>query len=200
MRAAIVGSVIALSVAIGVCAPARADYPWMFAQVTCVPTLGYFAIRRTTIMNLPNMGPYLTEGIRPGENVREALRRDNGFFDSDSLERDPFTCSIAKFRSPPGWGTEERPAFTVKVVGHYDRNSEEGSYCRIADNAEIILDGKSIGRIVLNPCKNGDMTISIEVAHNGVELMTKKCVEPSIFDDPAGKQMVCTETPIRDVK
>jgi hypothetical protein len=198
MRSWLVGSVASLSVAMAASAPARADYPWMFAQVTCTPILGYFSIRRITIMNLPDKGPYLTEGINPGADVREALRRENGIFDSDGLERKPFTCSIAKFKSPTGWGAEERPGFDVKVIGHYDRDSEEGSYCRIADNVEIIVNGKSIGRIVLNPCKNGDMTVSIEVAHNGVELISRKCIEP--FDDPTGKQIVCTESPVGDVK
>jgi hypothetical protein len=33
-----------------------------------------------------------------------------------------------EFKSPTGWGAEERPGFDVKVIGHYDRDSEEGSY------------------------------------------------------------------------
>jgi hypothetical protein len=200
MRAWLVGLVVSLSVAVAACTPARADYPWMFAQLTCAPTLGYFSIRRITIMNLPNKGPYLTEGLQPGPGIAEALRRENRIFDSDGLEREPFTCSIAKFKSPTGWGAEERPGFDVKVVGHLDRHSEETTYCRIVDNAEVFLNGKSIGLIVLNPCKNGETAISIEVAHDGVQLVAKKCVEPSDFDDPTGKQIVCTESPAGDVR
>jgi hypothetical protein len=166
----------------------------MFAQVACAPTLGYFSIRRITIMNLPNRGPYLTEGLEPGLGIAEALRRDNLIFDSDGLEREPFTCSIAGFKPPSGWGGKERAGFNIKVIGHYDRHSEESSYCRIADNAEVILNGKSIGLIVLNPCKSGETTVSIEVAHDGVGLAVKKCVEPSIFDDPAGGQIVCSDS------
>jgi hypothetical protein len=41
-------------VTVVLCFPAHADYPWMFAQVVCAPTLGYFSIRRITIMNLPD--------------------------------------------------------------------------------------------------------------------------------------------------
>jgi hypothetical protein len=200
MRAWIAGLVTSLSVAVSTCGPARADEPWMFAQVTCAPTLGYFSIRLITIMNLPQMGPYLTEGLNPSANVREALRRENGIVDSDSLKREPFTCSVAEFKPPTGWGAVERPAFDVKVIGHLDGYSEETSYCRIVDNAEVFLDGKSIGLLVLNPCKNGERLISIEVAHDGVQLAVKKCVEPSIFDDPTEKQTVCTESPIAKIK
>jgi hypothetical protein len=183
-------------VTVALCFPAHADYPWMFAQVVCAPTLGYFSIRRITIMNLPNKGPYLTEGLEPGQGIAEALRRDNLIFESNGLEREPFTCSIASFKSPPGYGERERAGFDVKVIGHRDGHREESSYCRIADNAEVILNGKSIGLIVLNPCKSGETTVSIEVAHDGVELTVKKCVEPSIFDDPAGSQIVCRDSPL----
>jgi hypothetical protein len=200
MRQWIVGSVVSLSVAIGFCVSARADYPFMFAQVTCAPTLGYFSIRRMTIMNLPKKGPYLTEGLEAGPGIAEALRRESRIFDSDGLEHEPFSCSIAKFKSPTGWGAEERPGFDVKVIGHLDRDSDQGSYCRIANNAEVIINGKGIGRIVLNPCKDGETTVSIEVAHDGVKLMVKKCVEPSIFDDPTEKQIICSETPISDAQ
>jgi hypothetical protein len=31
--------------------PAHADYPFMFAQIVCALTVGYFSIRRITIMN-----------------------------------------------------------------------------------------------------------------------------------------------------
>jgi hypothetical protein len=41
---------------------------------------------------------------------------------------------------------------------------------------------------------------SIEVAHNGVELMSKECNEPSIFNDPNGNQIACKERPLAYVK
>jgi hypothetical protein len=186
-----------LTVAMAASTPARADFPWMFAQITCAPILGYFSIRRITVWNLPDKGPYLTDGLFPGAGVREALERDNGIFGSESLSAKPFTCSIPEFKPPPGWGAG-RPSFDVKVIGHYDRNSEEGSYCRIVDNIEVFVNGKSIGLMVLNPCKNSDLTVSVEVAHNGVELASKRCVEP--LNDVTGEQIVCTESPVVDAK
>jgi hypothetical protein len=194
MNSRIVASIFSIFLTVTFCFPAHADFPWMFAQVVCAPTLGYFSIRRITIMNLPEKGPYLTEGLEPGAGIAESLRRDNQIFDADGLEREPFSCAIPGFKPPPGWGTA-RVGFDVKVIGHLDRHSEESSYCRIVDNAEVFLNGKSIGLIVLNPCKSGETTVSIEVAHDGVELAVKKCVEPSTSDDPAGNQIVCSDSP-----
>jgi hypothetical protein len=195
MRSRIVASVLSMLFTVALCFPAHADYPFMFAQITCAPALGYFSIRRITIMNLPNKGPYLTEGLEPGPGVDEALRRDHLIFDSDGLEGEPFSCSIPGFKPPVGWGSATRAAFDVKVIGHRDHDSQESSYCRIVDNVEVLLNGKSIGLIVLNPCKSGETIVSIEVAHDGVELAVKKCVEPSIFDDPTGNQIVCSDSP-----
>jgi hypothetical protein len=64
-----VASVLSMLVTIALCSPAHADYPWMFAQMVCAPSLGYFSIRRITIMNLPHKGPYLTEGLEPGPGI-----------------------------------------------------------------------------------------------------------------------------------
>jgi len=96
---------------------------------------------------------------------------------------------------PPGWGARERASFDVKVIGHLDRHSEESSYCKIVNNAEVFLSGKSIGQIVLYPCRNSETIVSIEVAHDGVELVVRKCVEPSLFDDPDGNKIVCSDSP-----
>jgi hypothetical protein len=101
MRSRIVATLLSLFATVGLCYPAHADYPWMFAQIVCAPTLGYFSIRRITIMNLPEKGPYLTEGLEPGPGVAAALRRGNSIFDSDGLETEPFTCSVPGFTPPP---------------------------------------------------------------------------------------------------
>jgi hypothetical protein len=185
-------SILSVFLAGALCFPARADFPWMFAQVACVPKLGYFSIRKITIMNLPDYGPYLTDGLKPGAGVREALQHDQLIFDSDGLEREPFVCSIPEVDST-------RAAFDVRVVGRLDRDTGEQSYCRIADHAEVILNGKSIGFVVLNPCKNSDETVSIEVAHDGVELAVRTCVNP-LLDNVGGHQIVCSDSPFADVR
>jgi hypothetical protein len=195
MHSRTVATLISLFVTLALCNPAHADYPWMFVHIVCAPTLGYFSIRRITIMNLPNKGPYLTDGLEPGAGISAALRRDNLIFDSEGLKTEPFMCSVPGFTPPPGWGGPPRASFKVEVVGHHDRNSGESSYCNIADNAEVFLNGKSLGLIPLNPCASGDTPVIIEVAHNGVELIVNKCVLPSIFEAPSGNKIVCNEKP-----
>ena len=67
-----IASALSMLVTVALRFSAYADYPFMFAQTVCAPSLGYFSIRRITIMNLPSKGPYLTEGLKPV--VRELLK------------------------------------------------------------------------------------------------------------------------------
>jgi hypothetical protein len=41
---------------------------------------------------------------------------------------------------------------------------------------------------------------ALEVARNGVELMSKECNEPSIINDPNKSQIACKERPLAYVK
>jgi hypothetical protein len=196
MRPCITATLLSLLVTAGLCDPAHADYPWSFVHIVCAPTLGYFSIRRITIMNLPEKGPYLTEGLEPGPGIAAALRRANSIFDSEGLKTEPFKCSVPGFTPPSGWGQTWRAGFKVEVIGHLDRNSQESDYCRIADNAEVFVNGKSIALIPLNPCGRDETPVIVEVAHNGVELTVRKCVLPPASEDPVGNKIVCSEKPL----
>jgi hypothetical protein len=174
---------------------ARADEPWNFAQTTCVPELGYFSIRKILIMNLPHKGPYLAEGLAASPSVVDALQSKYGIFDSEGLSAHPVTCKIPHLAAVPGW-EREREGFEVKVVGHFDRekNSQESSYCKMTESAEVVVNGKSVGSIVLNPCENGPMLVSIEVSHDGVELAIRRCTHDPFADTTANQeQVVCRE-------
>jgi hypothetical protein len=103
--------------------PAHADEAWSFVQITCAPELGYFSIRRFFVMDLPHMGPYLTEGQDPGRAVVAALQRKNGIFDSKSLQDNPFDCSIPAVQAVQGWG-DGHPGYEVRIVGHIDKVSD----------------------------------------------------------------------------
>ena len=107
---------------------AQADEPWNFAQITCVPELGYFSIRKILIMNLPHKGPYLTEGYTAPARVLNALRSQYRIFDSEALSAQPVTCTIPRLDAVAGW-MRERQGFEVKVVGHFDakKNNQESS-------------------------------------------------------------------------
>jgi len=179
--------------------PARADAPWIFAQIACIPELGYFSIRTILIMNLPLKGPYLTEGLSPALATVHALERRHRIFDSAGLSEHPLTCTVPRLIAVPGWEPREREGFTVEVIGYYDRekNDRESSYCKMSDHAEVLVNGKSVGLLVLNPCEKGPMLVGVEVAHDGVELAIRRCTHDR-FVDVGGdqQQLVCREEPL----
>jgi hypothetical protein len=159
---------------VGVVHPAHADEGWGFVQITCAPELGYFAIRRFFVMDLPHMGPYLTEGLNPGPDVVAALQRNNGIFDSERLQSHPFDCSIPSFRATQGWNNG-RPGYQARVVGHLDKVADV-----ISPYAEVFLQGKHLGNIFLN---GGGSIDSIEVWYD-VALEVRTCrTKPEISTD-----------------
>lgn len=179
--------------------PVRADEPWIFAQIACVPELGYFSIRKILIMNLPHKGPYLTEGLSPAPAAVNALESKYRIFDSEGLSAHPLTCTAPRLSAVPGWEPVEREGFKVEVIGHYDseKNARESSYCMMTESAEVLVNGKSVGSIVLNPCENGPMLVSVEVAHDGVELAIRKCTHDPAGDKGANQQQLdCREEPL----
>ena len=108
----------------------------------------------------------------------------------------PFTCTSPHLAAAPG-PEREREGFEVKVVGHYEKpDDNESSYCRMVDNAEVIVNGKSIGRLVLNPCSNGPMLVGAEIAHDGVELAIRRCTHDFADDVPGQERIVCREEPL----
>jgi len=181
---------------------ARADEPWNFVQITCVPELGYFSIRKILIMNLPHKGPYLTDGFTAPASAVSALQSKYRIFEGQALSTHPLTCIIPHLDVASGW-EQEREGFEVKVVGHFDEknNSPESSYCRMTDSVEVLVNGKSSGSIVLNPCENGPMLVSVEVSHDGVELAIRRCTRDPLADhSPDQQQTVCREEPLAKVQ
>jgi hypothetical protein len=181
----------ALGVSLAAAQPAHADEPWGFVQITCAPELGYFAIRRFVIMNVPHKGPYLTEGFVPAPEVVAGVEHKYGIFESNGLQAHPFECVIP---APKSDWEATRPGFTVRVVGHLDKDSQESSYCRIRDHVEVVFNGKSIGFIGLNPCRSYTLD-SIAIAHDGVGLAITKC-EESYDSGPDNKtHLTCSTEP-----
>ena len=60
------------------------------------------------------------------------------------------TCTIPPVPALGGWH-DTVPSYTAKVVGHLDEHRDASSYRLIADDAEIFLNGKSLGLMGLNP-------------------------------------------------
>jgi hypothetical protein len=166
---------------------AHADEAWSFVQITCAPELGYFSIRRFFVMDLPHMGPYLTEGLDPSPTVVAALQRKNGIFDSESLRDNPFDCSIPSFQVTPGWN-EGRPGYEVRVVGHLDKISD-----MISPYTEVFLQGKGLGNIFLNGGGNID---SIEVWYD-VALAVRTCRITPGTDVGNAQDITCRYEPFK---
>lgn len=181
---------------------AQADEPWSFAQITCVPKLGYFSIRKLEIMNLPHMGPFLTEG-RVQPDAMSTLQNKHHMFLSEGLRTNPFTCRIPPLEAVPGW-EGPREGFEVSIIGHHDaeHNNEQSSYCHMIDDVEIIANGKSLGLMVLNPCDDGSPDLkSVEIAHDGVQPLVRRCTHRSSPDEAVGvEQLICAEEHLTKAK
>jgi hypothetical protein len=190
--------IVALGIASSSTVQAHADEPWFFAQITCVPELGYFSIRKILIMNLPHGGPYLSNGFMepPSQRVVSTLEEKNRIYDSRGLSARPSTCTAPHLAAIPG-SEREREGFEVKVVGHNEKpDDNESSYCRMVDNAEVVVNGKSLGLLVLNPCENAPTLVSVEIAHDGVELAVRRCTHDVADDIPDQERLVCREEPL----
>jgi hypothetical protein len=178
-------AVLSLTIALSV-RPLRADEAWSFVQITCAPELGYFSIRRFFVMDLPHMGPYLTEGHDPGRAVVTALQRKYGIFDSGGLQANPFECSIPQFQAVQGWGGDDHPGFKVRVVGHLDKIED-----MISPYTTVSLQEKSLGNIYLNGGGNID---SIEVWYDGA-LEVRTCREKPEISTGYTEDAVCRYEP-----
>lgn len=151
-----------LLLGLGAMSSAHADEPWYFAHITCVPELGYFSIRRFFVMDLPNKGPYLTEGLEPGPAAVADLQRKYGIFDSKGLQDHPFECFIPSVKATRGW-SQGRPGYKIQVVGHLDKYPAEPDI--LVPWLEVFVQDKSAGSIYLNSSENID---SIEVWFDAV--------------------------------
>lgn len=172
--------------------PAHADEAWGFAQITCAPELGYFSIRRFFVIDPPHKGPYLTEGLEPSAAAVSTLQRKYGIFDSGSLQADPFECSIPSLPAAPGWN-QGRSGYKVRVVGHLDKNSRESDYHRIADNAEVFLQGTRLGLVVLNLAEGID---SFEVWYDAL-LEVRTCKVAPGTDMGNAQELACRYQPFK---
>ena len=126
-------------------------------------------------MNLPSKGPYLTKGLSPGPKAIAALEQTYNIFDSEGLKAHPFNCIIPNIPPIAGWEPSGRPGFVVKVTGRLDENSLQSSYRMITDEVDILVDGRSIGVMGLNPYGITLGPDTIEIAPDGVGLVAGVC-------------------------
>ena len=168
-------AILSVAAAVFVTKAARADWPWGFVQVTCIPELSYFSIQRFTIYNIPKGGPYLTAGALPSNSINNRMHEHYGVYDnSQYLEKHPVTCTI-----PPVLHAWDSPknyfGFTVKIVGRYNVSPEESDYSHMLDEVDILVDGKQVGTMGLNPYGLGLDQDLIQVNPNGIGTQLYKC-------------------------
>ena len=182
---------------------ARADEWYPFVQITCVPELGYFAVRQFGIWNIPARGPFMPEGVNVDPTVAKTVNRKYGIFQNATLQKEPFTCIIPAFKSPPGWGDENRPQLVIKVSSRPDyEGSRRSDYAIAAGWVDVSLNGKKLD--VLNRFADYDgahsddadrkVLTSIEIEHTGVNYVVHRCVQSGGYLTEAHIAFTCDET------
>jgi hypothetical protein len=174
---------------------AHSDELFGFVQITCAPEISYFSIRRFQISDLPHKGPFLSEGLRAGRPQIDALQRKYGIYSSKSLSDTPVDCVIPPIDSVPGWSPKLTSGYSARVVGRVETNSDKSSYRDMVDEAEVFLNGKSIGKLWLNPYGFTSGTNSIEISSGQPDLTETRCDSPE--SELLDKPLVCKESLIR---
>lgn len=156
--------------------PARANEFHEFLQISCVPELGYFAIRKIGVWDPPEYGPYLTEGLDPGTQVLADLANKYHLYSAEQLAKRPQACQIPALAERQGWH-EPFPATEVRVVGRYNRahNDKAGLERQMMDYAEVFVRGVNVGKLDLSLYAWAGDFESIEVSAYEGELAVRVC-------------------------
>jgi hypothetical protein len=145
------GIALACSLWLGALANSSAAFADTFndyVQVTCAPEIGYFAIRRFGVMNLPH-DVARRIGKSPGTTITE-----HGIYDVFQLKAAPVECNlrVGLGSEEPEWKTGEPKLIRLRVTGFYDdNNGATTSYHLIVEYVEVSLEGKKVGELSLNP-------------------------------------------------
>lgn len=152
----------------------RADDAIGFVQLTCTPELGLFSAHRIQLPNIPELGPYLQDGRKPSAETLKLLQDKYGLYESFSLKQKPLKCLIPALPAARGF-RDLVPGFEVRVVGHFDADSANGSYRDMADNAEVLLNGRRVALLTLNPFGFTVETSSIDISQQEHGLNLRTC-------------------------
>ena len=159
-------------------APAKADELYKFAQISCVPRLHYFSIRRISIYNLPFGGPYRDKGLEASERSVSALERDNSFWDVERLTKRPNVCEIP---ARNGIDLDEgRTKTLISVVGRYKYVFDDKTGKDLVNNntADVIVNGHNVATLSFGLKSQSDV-VSVEVEADGIQTNVILCRAPS---------------------
>jgi len=157
--------------------PAKADELYKFAQISCVPRLHYFSIRRISIYNLPFSGPYRDKGLEASERSALALERDNSFWDVEHLTKRPNVCEIPLMSNDPVLG---HSAIRISVIGRYKYVFDDKTGREIINNntADVMVNGHKIAALSFGIKSQSDV-VSVEVERDGIQMNAIVCRAPS---------------------
>jgi hypothetical protein len=161
-------------------APARADYPFPFVQITCAPDLHYVSVRRLIVENAA--GYNFIHLIRGRAATQTQNEQRNQIFTSRSLAEHPVACDIpaAMTRSGP------REAVSVTVGAKVDPPSKDAT-AEGADEVTVDSAGKRLAAISMGLKYQASGVDSIELYANGVGLTVRTCS----FDEGSDTQLTC---------
>lgn len=153
---------------------AEADEWWDLAQITCIPDIGYFAVRSFGQYN-SLLFLYQNDGELDLAKVAE-LESRFGFYLPERLAKKPFDCAV-----PNGRGGV---LFNARVTMNYTPPQPRGE-CMGGGWAEInvTVDGVDLGTTTMTACLNGWPRRLVEVKADGVGVHIQSC--QSILDGTA---------------
>jgi hypothetical protein len=179
---------VVFGLSVWLCAAAGARTAWAdsfstFVQITCVPEIGYFSIRRFGLWDVPY------EALdREGKSLRAAMN-PRGVYTSINLKDAPVECALAV---GPQSGKAQQSR--IRVVGFFDdRNGQATSYRQIVDYVDVSVDGKSIGGLSLNPHGLRTGYDQLEVWFSGSAVSVRTCSYYEHDEDPQRKAGCITE-------
>jgi hypothetical protein len=153
---------------------AKADEWWDLAQITCVPEIGYFAVRTFGQYNSLE-GLYQSDGELDLAKVSE-LENRFGIYLPERLAKKPFECSV-----PVG---RDGVLFSARVTVNYTPPQPRGQ-CMGNGWAEInvTVNGVDLGTTNMTVCIDGWPRRLVEAKDDGVGVHIQSC--ESVLDGTA---------------
>lgn len=167
-------------------APARADFPYAFVEITCAPELHFAAVRRFWVYNLDEARWYAGQADARLRAAQLTIERKRHVFTSRALTERPQTCEIPALVSR---GDTLRPAFSLSITAQVDKNPQALSYRMLRDHVEVRLSGERVANLGMNPYGLSQGDESVEVSTDGVGLMIRAC---SLREADGKEILTCT--------
>jgi hypothetical protein len=163
-------------------APARADWPFPFVQITCAPELHYVAVRRMIVENAAGYGD-LDHPYGWAANQKQSEAR-NGIFTSRSLADHPVTCDMPAKTTAID---EDREPISVTIGAKIDPPPKDERR-EAADEVTVDSGRHRLAEIWMDLRGHKAGVDSLELYANGVGTTLRTCA----FDPGSDDKLACT--------